>query len=185
MRNLLALFTVALFIGGCEGDTGPIGPAGNANVRAGTISPTSAEWICCSYWGMTTEVGTVTVFASRYVEIPISAITPDIIAKGAVLVFFEAETGSDQWTTLPFEILHYTLAYYIDIAYEVEEGIIRLHYFIRRAYIGATLPELSSLVIPTYNFKYVVIEGMAFSTLQAGGVNLSETDRIIEYTTLP
>jgi hypothetical protein len=185
MRNLLVLLTVALFISGCEGDTGPIGPAGNANVMAGTISPTSAEWICCSMWGMNTEVGTVTVFTSRYVEIPISAITPDIIAKGAVLVFFEPETGSEQWTTLPFELLHYTQAYYIDLAYEVEEGMIRLHYFIRQAYIGATLPALPSLVIPTYKFKYIVIEGMAFSTLQADGVNLSGTDHIIEYTMSP
>jgi len=185
MRNLLALLTVALFIGGCEGDAGPTGPAGNANVGAGTISPTSEQWICCSNWRMTSEVGTVTAISSRYVEIPVAAITPNIIAKGAVLVYFEAETGSNQWKTLPFEILHYTGAYYIDIAYEVEEGMIRLHYYISRAYVGATLPDLASLVIPTYEFKYVVIEGTALSTMQAGMADLSEPDRITDNATSP
>ena len=109
----------------------------------------------------------------------------NIIAKGAVLVYFEVETGSDQWKTLPFEILHYNGANYIDIACEVEEGMIRLHYLVRRAYVGATVPDLSSLVIPTYEFKYVVIEGTTLSTMQAGTADLSGPDCIMANATSP
>lgn len=185
MRKLLVLFAAALLIAGCKGKVGPTGPAGNANVMVGTISPTNAEWICWSSWAMTTEVGTVTHKTTRYVDIPVAEITANIIANGAVLVYFEPETGSDQWTPLPFELLHYTRAYFINVVYEVQEGMIRLHYFLMRGYPGATVPELEALVIPTYDFKYLVIEGTALLTLQAGGVDLSDPDRIIEYATMP
>jgi hypothetical protein len=185
MRKLLILLVVALFLAGCEGDMGPAGPAGNANVMAGTISLTNAEWLAYSQWRMTTDVGTITVKSTRYVEIPVAEITADIIANGAVLMYIEAETGSDRWTTLPFEFLHYTREYFINIVYEVQEGMIRLHYFLMRAREGATLPDLAAHVIPAYEFKYVVIEGTALKTLQAGGVDLSHPDRIIEYATMP
>jgi hypothetical protein len=177
MYKLLVLFAAALLIAGCEGDAGPTGPAGNANVMAGTISPTNAQWIYSSTWSMTTDVGTVTSLTTRYVDIPVPAITADIIAKGAVLVYFEAEAGSDEWTTLPFEILHYTRAYFIDVVYEVQEGMIRLHYFLRPPTPGGALPDLATRVIPTYDFKYLVIEGTALLNLQAGGIDLSEPDR--------
>ncbi len=134
---------------------------------------------------MTTDVGTVTAKTTRYVDIPVAEITANIIANGAVLVYFEAETGSDQWTPLPFEFLHYTRAYFINVVYQVQEGMIRLHYFLMPATPGATVPELEALVIPTYDFKYVVIEGTTLLRLQAGGVNLSDPDRIIEYATMP
>jgi hypothetical protein len=183
MCKLLVLFAVALFITGCEGDAGPTGPAGNANVMAGTISPTNAEWISYSNWTMTTDVGTVTAKTTRYVDIPVAAITAEIIAKGAVMVYFEAETGSNQWTPLPFELLHYTRAFFINVVYEVQEGMIRLHYFLMSA--SAPAPDPATRVIPTYNFKYVVVEGTTLLTLQAGGVDLSEPDSVIEYATMP
>ncbi|UCF06093.1 MAG: hypothetical protein JSV33_03415 [bacterium] len=185
MHKLLVLFAAALLIAGCEGDTGPTGPAGNANVMAGTISPTNAEWICCSNWKMTTDVGTVTAITTRYVDIPVAEITADIIANGAVLMYFEAETGSARWAPLPFELLHYTRAYFINVVYEVQEGMIRLHYFLMSAIPGVTPPDPATVVIPTYHFKYLVIEGTALLTLQAGGIDLSEPDRIIEYATRP
>jgi hypothetical protein len=185
MSKLLVLFVVALFVAGCEGDMGPAGPAGNANVMAGTISISNAEWLAYSSWTMTTDVGTITAKSTRYVEIPVAAITADIIENGAVLMYFEAEAGTDQWTTLPVEFLHYTGVYFINIVYEVQEGMIRLHYFLMRAYQGATLPDLATLVIPTYEFKYVVIEGTALLRLRADGVDLSQPDGIIEYATMP
>jgi hypothetical protein len=185
MRKPVLLFAAPLLIAGCEGDVDPAGPAGNANVMTGTISPSNAEWIYNSEWNMTTNVGTVTVYATRCVDIPVSQITADIIAKGAVLVFFEAETGSDRWTALPFEFLHYTHVYFINIVYEVEEGMIRLHYFLMPASSGATTPNLATFVIPTYRFKYVVIKGTALSRLQAGMIDPSKTSRDIGYVTMP
>ena len=118
-------------------------------------------------------------------EIPLAEITADIIEIGAVLMYIEAETGTDRWTMLPIEFLHYTREYFINIAYEVQEGMIRLHYFLMWAREGATLPDLGAHVIPTYEFKYVVIEGTALLRLQADGVDLSQPDRIIEHVTMP
>ncbi len=172
MYKLPVLLVAALLIAGCEGDAGPTGPAGNANVKVGTISPTNAQWIAYSNWTMTTEVGTETAHSTRYVDIAVPEITADIIAKGAVLVYFEAETGSDRWTALPYELLHYTRAYFINVVYEVQVGKIRLHYFLMPGPSGATVPDVATKVIPTYDFKYLVIEGTALLDLQAGGIDL-------------
>jgi hypothetical protein len=185
MYKLLVLFAAALIISGCEGDVGPAGPAGNANVMTGTISPTNSDWIYSSDWTMTTNVGTVTAVTTRYVDIPVPEITADIIAKGAVLVFFEPETGTDQWTSLPIEFMHYSRVYFINIVYEAQEGMIRLHYFLAPVTLGATLPDLASMVIPTYEFKYVVIEGTSLLTSRASGIDLLEAGRNIGHVTMP
>ena len=188
MRLLILLTVAALMVAGCEGEQGPIGPAGadgNANVKTGTISPTNAEWLWHNYYTLQTSPGSETRYYTRYVDIPVAEITPDIISTGLVLVFFEADPGSGNWTPLPFQYVAFGSAYAYNIVYDVMEGMIRLHYFYTRNDLSGTIPNLQNAVIPTYTFKYMVIEGTVLQAILASEVDVSDHDRITEYLMSP
>jgi len=185
MRALpVILLTMMIVLAiGCEGDQGPAGPSGddgNANVVTGTISPTSAEWLWNSVYWFGTAPGTATGYFTRYVDIPVAEITPDIISAGAVLVFFEAYPSSGAWTPLPLQFVNGGQSFIYNIVYEVAEGNIRLHYFYMANDVGATLPNLQAASIPTYTFKYVVIEGNALDAMTALEVDFSDHDQVME-----
>ena len=186
MRALLViLMTVALLlVAGCEGEQGPTGPSGadgNANVVTGTISPTSAEWLWQGLYIFQTTPGSWTSYFTRYVEIPVAEITPDIIANGAVLVSFEARPGFGNWTPLPFQFVDFSAAYIFNVVYEVSEGMVRLHFFYMLNYLGAATPDLETAAIPTYTFKYTVIEGTALEAMAAFEVDVTDHDQVMEF----
>ncbi|MCK4539411.1 MAG: hypothetical protein KAV42_11500 [Candidatus Krumholzibacteria bacterium] len=185
MRLLILLMVVSLMVVGCEGPTGPAGEDGNANVKTGTISPTSAEWLWQGAYDFQTGTGTWTSYFTRYVNIPVAEITPDFISTGLVLVFFEAVPGSGEWAPLPFQFTSFGSQYNFNIVYEVEEGVIRLHYFYSINTAGATVPTLETAVIPTYTFKYMVIEGTELQAMAASEIDISDHDRITEYLASP
>ncbi len=190
MRLLVLLTVAALMVVGCEGEQGLTGPSGadgtdgtdgNANVKTGTISPTNEEWLWYStYWFRTAPLASTGYF-TRYVDIPVAEITPDIISAGVVLVFFEAYPGSGNWTPLPFQFVEGNREYIYNIVYEVMEGMVRLHYFNMPNSPGLLLPDLSTVVIPTYTFKYTVIEGTVLQAMQAREVDVSDHDQVMEY----
>ena len=186
--SVLLLAATVLLAMGCEGEQGPTGPSGtdgNANVVTGTISPTSEEWLWGSQFWFGITPSAALGYETRYVDIPVPEITSDIISAGAVLVFFEAEPGSGNWTPLPFQFVDGTSAYIYNIVYEVMEGNIRLHYFNMRNSAGATLPDLHAVVIPTYTFKYTVIEGNALQAMTAREVDVTDHDQVMEYLAAP
>jgi hypothetical protein len=175
---------------GCEGEQGLTGPSGadgtdgtdgNANVKTGTISPTNEEWLWSSFYWFQTAPGETIGYMTRYVDIPVAEITPDIISAGVVLVFFEAYPGTGNWTPLPFQFVALNREYIYNIVYEVMEGMVRLHYFNMPNIAGELLPDLSTVVIPTYTFKYTVIEGTALQAMQAREVDVSDHDQVMEY----
>lgn len=179
--SILLLIAVVLMAMGCEGEEGPTGPMGNANVVTGTISPTSAEWLWNSIYWFATTTGSGTGYLSRYVDIPVEEITPEIISTGVVLVFFEAYPGSENWTPLPFQFVEGGGNYIFNLVYEVREGLIRLHFFFMVNSSGATIPDLATYPIATYTFKYTVIEGNALQAMTASGLDLTDHDRVMEY----
>ena len=183
------ILTVAiLLVTGCEGEQGPTGPAGadgNANVKTGTISPTNAEWLWSSIYWFQTDPSTAIGYGTRYVDIPVEDITPEIISTGLVLVFFEARPGTGKWTPLPFQLVMFGAAYTYNLVYEAMDGMIILHYFYMLNDMGGTTPDLATAVIPTYTFKYIVIEGTALEAMLAREVDVSDYDRITEYLTAP
>lgn len=188
MRLLLLLIVAALLLTGCEGEEGPTGPAGadgNANVKTGTITPTNAEWLWYSYYTLQITENSWVSYYTRYVDIPVEDITPDFLSTGLVLVLFEADSGSGEWTPLPFKFVAFSSAYAYNIVYEVMEGMIRLHYFYTLNDLSGTSPDISTAVIPTYTFKCVVIEGTALQAMQADEVDISDHDRIMEYMMSP
>jgi hypothetical protein len=184
MRALSVILVTAALLSaiGCEGEQGPAGPSGNANVVTGTVSPTSAEWLWNSVYWFYTAPGAATGYPTRYVDIPVAEITPEIISAGAVLVFFEAYTGTGNWTPLPFQFVDAGAGYIHNVVYEVMEGNIRLHYFYMQNSAGATLPDLATALIPTYTFKYVVIEGNALEAMTSREVDVRDLDQVMEYT---
>jgi hypothetical protein len=184
VRLLLLVLVAALMLAGCEGEEGPAGPAGNANVKTGTISPTNEEWICCSVYWLKTDPNTSKGYSTRSVDITVAEITPELISTGLVLVFFEANPGSANWSPLPIRFTNFDAVYAYNITYEVSEGRIRLHYFYTPEGASGTLPGLNEAEIPTYTFKYIVIEGTALQAVLASGVDVSNHDRITEFLTL-
>ncbi len=114
-------------------------------------------------------------------DIFVDEITPEIISTGVVLVFFEAYPGTGNWTPLPFQFVEGGASYIFNIVYEVSEGRIRLHFFFMANSSGATLPSLETYTIATYTFKYTVIAGNALQAMTAGGVDLTDHDRVMEY----
>jgi hypothetical protein len=183
VRFLLPLLIVALMLAGCEGDEGPAGPSGNANVKTGMITPTNAEWSWGSLYWFQINTSTWVGYITRYVDIPVEELTPDFISTGLVLVFLEAYPGSGNWTPLPFRFIA-DAQYSYNIVYEVSEGLIRLHYFYSLNDLSGSLPDLQNAEIPTYTFKYIVIEGAALEAMLASGVDVSDHDRITEFLTL-
>jgi hypothetical protein len=159
----------------------PTGADGNANVVTGTISPTNEEWLWASIFWFQTSPSTAIACFSRYVDIPVAEITPEIISAGVVLVSFEARPASGIWTPLPSQFVDRTSQYIFNIVYEVMEGAIRLHFFNMRNSSGVPFPDLSLHTIPTYTFKYTVIEGNVLEELTARRVDMSDHDQVMDY----
>jgi hypothetical protein len=179
--SVLLLAAAVLLSAGCEGEQGPVGPSGNANVVTGTISPTSEEWLWNSTYWFRISPNSATGYFTRYVDIPVAEITSDIISAGAVLVSFEANTGSGSWTPLPFQFVEGSAQYIFNVVYEVMEGTIRLHFFFMNNSAGVTPPDLQTYTIATYTFKYTVIEGNLLETMTARGVDISDHDQVMDY----
>jgi hypothetical protein len=110
-----------IVLAGCEGDQGPVGPAGpagNANVKSGTVAPTNAEWLWNSVYTLKESTGQTTSYFTRHVDVAVPQITAEIIANGAVLVFFEPLPGSGRWAPLNYSFLAFGGEYFHNYVYE-------------------------------------------------------------------
>ena len=184
MKKILILILALVFLVGCEGDQGPAGLDGldgNANVLTGTLAPTNAEWLWSSGYSFQTAEGSWTTYFTRYVEIPVEELTADFLTTGLVLMFFEPMIDSGKWVPLPFSFLAFGLDYYFNVVFETMEDTIRLHYFFTLNTPSSSTPSLSDYVIPTYNFKYVLIEGTALKTMKAVGLDTTDYNSVMAY----
>lgn len=183
MKKFMILMMAVLMLTGCEGDKGPTGPAGadgNANVLTGTISPTNEEWLWNSLYRLETSPGSSTGYFSRYVDIPVPEITADIMATGAVLVFFQPYPSEGVWSPLPYYFNSGYAGFSYCYVYQAMEGNIRLHHFYMPNDTNPTIPDLSAAVIPTFPFKYMIIGGEALQTADDKGIDLANHDDIVE-----
>ena len=184
MKKILILILALVFLVGCEGDQGPAGLDGldgNANVLTGTLAPTNAEWLWNSGYSFQTAEGSLTTYFTRYVEIPVEELTADFLTTGLVLMFFEPMIDSGKWVPLPFSFLAFGSGYYFNIVFETLEDTIRLHYFFTPNNTVAIPPSIHDYVIPTYNFKYVLIEGTALDTMKAVGLDTTDYKSVMAY----
>lgn len=183
MRALIVFLLVGALMlsAGCEGEQGPVGPSGNANVVTGTITPVNEDWLWSAYYWFSTTANSSTGYFTRYVDIPVAEIDSDIIASGVVLVSFQARENTDPWTPLPMQFDNGTGNYLYNVVYEYWEGMIRLHFFIMPNTPGVTWPDMENWNIATYTFKYTVIEGNLLESMEAGGVDVTDHGRVTEY----
>lgn len=166
----------ALLLAACSGGTGPAGPAGpegpagrdgNANVATDTLTLTSAQWLWQGQYTLTTPGGNVS-WLTRYADIARPDLTADVLARGVVLVYMQADaTVADKWVPLPYQFLANTLNYYHNYVYEALEGKVRLHYFYtHNAANASTPPDLITVTLPTRKFKVTVIDGAMATSIR-------------------
>jgi hypothetical protein len=167
---------------GPQGATGPQGPQGNANVFTDTFTLRNRDWLMSSdYWytaNTSISVGAVT----RYHDQAFSKVTTDVLATGAILVFFASSVvDSFQWTPLPFQFPGYNINYYYNYAFETMPGKVRLHYFYTTNTVGFTLPDLKADSIAPHKFKIVAISGTVSTSMNHAGVNALDYGQVANY----
>jgi hypothetical protein len=158
MPALLPLLAFAL--AACEGDQGPTGPAGNANVSSGTFTLAPSAY-ANAFWFFSVEGGNQGNPAKvATVEVP--EITGAVLNDGAVLVYLRIPstptTPADEWTLLPFHQGGFGGGYLVSIKASVEEGRIRIGY-VHESTSGSAPPDVYQVTLPTYDFRWVAIAG--------------------------
>jgi hypothetical protein len=152
---------------GPEGPAGPSGPTGTANVTSGMRLVLSSDWSAGTVQRQfVTSPGFTSFTASaRFVNIPVAAITADVLAGGAILTWLETSLGT--WAPLPFE--HRNIISSIVFLYDVEirQGSLRVLY----SRVDLNNPTASqnplSVTQPDRNFRWVVIPPAGISLVES------------------
>ncbi len=95
VKALLLSTIIVVMFNGCakDGETGPQGPQGNANVSSLNLVFVSTNWVHIGTAGQPDDMYQLTTAAS--------IITSDIVNKGSVLVYVSSDGGT-HYTALPF-----------------------------------------------------------------------------------
>lgn len=162
MRMHASLLLLALGTAACSGDTGPMGPAGNANVTSGTFTVAPSQY-SNGFWFFSVDGGNQGNPA-RIATIAVPELTEALVANGAVLVYLRVPAAStqpaSQWSLLPFHQGGFGGGYLVSIKAAVDVGTIRIGYA-HESTSGAAAPDVYQVPLPTYEFKWVAIAGMA------------------------
>jgi hypothetical protein len=161
------------------GPQGPPGVDGNANVATHTLTLTSAQWLWQGQYTMTTGSNTALGWLTRYADIERPQLTADVLARGAVLVYTQADTAvADKWVPLPHQLLAGNLNYHYNYVYEALVGKVRLHFFYTpsapSAPSASTPTDLRTVTLPTRKFKVTIIDGTIAASIGAEGVSLAD-----------
>ena len=155
---------------GLDGEQGPQGPTGNANVIVKQATLENADYVYSSFGSQLSGTNYLYRY-SKKATISDAAITQDIIDNGVVLVYIKTPNslGSDQytWTPLPMNYLNFGNAYYTVWQIKVGLGYIDVHVFFE-ANGGGQIPEISTTIISTRTFKYVIMSGYEADAFKAG-----------------
>ncbi len=173
--KLLSFTVLVLFLGmivvSCSGDDGEQGPAGadgNANVKVGTLDLTASDWLWRGSYIFSIGNTSSTSHYTRYVDINVPAITESIHETGLVLVYYKLYRHADDWDMLPFHFTNIGGGLITNIAFRSEVSKIRLHYFWSSNDAGIPIPtNLETYAIADAKVKYVVIEGSAMGSIAA------------------
>lgn len=171
---------IALSLAACEGDEGPAGPPGNANVSSGTftIAPTAYT---NSFWHFSVNGGTQ-ANPAKVATVAVPAISADHVDNGAVLVYLRVPStptgAADHWALLPFHQGGFGGGYLVSIKAAVRAGEIRIGYA-HETTGPTTAPDVYAVTLPAYEFKWVAIEGTAAATI-APSLQLAGPDAVIE-----
>lgn len=169
---IAALAGILLLAGSCK--KGDQGPPGNANVKTTTITVTNAQWVWGTPYSFTPATGSGLFWFTRCADIPVAAITADVVQKEHVLVYFTPfKDSANSWTPLPYQILAVTSNFYYNFAFDYSPGKIRLFYYWTPNVAGGLPAGLSTYNIPDYQFKYVIVAGSMDKAMKRAGVDVN------------
>lgn len=171
MRQAIPFLLLIIALSGCEGDAGPAGPPGDdgtANVASGTFSVAPSAY-ANGFWHFPVAGGTQ-ANPAKVATVSVPAITSSVLTSGAVLVYLRTPstpTGTaDHWTLLPFHQGGFGGGYLVSLKAAVRAGEIRIGY--AHETTGATVaPDVYAVTLPTFEFRWVAIEGVAVGALGA------------------
>jgi hypothetical protein len=162
-----------------DGPTGPAGAAGNADVRTHVVTLADSNFVLATYW-LSTGPGAATGRQARAATIVDSSITRGIVDSGTVLVYFRPSLiGSDSsWEQLPVSMLSFGDTYWYKFASRIGIASVKIYYWHESNTTGTAPPAVTSVVVPTRPFKYIVISGSSLTLMKARGVNVSNFDEV-------
>lgn len=172
---------------GAQGPAGPTGPKGPGAV-SGTFSLVNTDYKQ-DFWSISTGPGSSLGISARMALKNLPAITADVFNTGTVLVYLKTPGtfGGDNtsWSPLPYDIRGYDLGYLTSIKFNYEAGKLRVYYLIVQtdAVPTKTVPSVSTITIPSYDYKYVIIPGTA-AVRASSGVDLSDYNAVAKYYNL-
>jgi hypothetical protein len=185
MRHSASVFLIIAATAACEGDTGPAGPAGQdgiGNVLSGTFTVAPSAYTN-GFWHFPVAGGTQ-ANPAKVATVSVPAITSTVLASGAVFVYLRvpsSPTGaSDHWTLLPFHQGGFGGGYLVSIKAAVRTGEIRIGYA-HETTGASTAPDVYAVTLPSYEFRWVAIEGAAGSALGAVAQAVGP-DALMEFT---
>jgi hypothetical protein len=123
---------------------------------------------------------------AKVATLEIPKLTQKIFNSGTVLVYIKTPSALNfnfnQYTSLPFSMRSSSVGYSTKIAFAYEPGKLRIYYYYEIADAGATVPDISTAVVPPFTFKYVIIPGTeGFSAGKRSPVDFSDYNAVEEY----
>lgn len=185
LSPIRAAITALALLAACNGDAGPVGPAGadgpegpagpagptgptgTANVTSGLQLVLGSDWSAGTVQRafVVSPGGTSFTGRARFVNIPVAAITADVLTGGAILTWLEITPGT--WAPLPFE--HKNTASAIVLSYDVEirQGSLRILYSRVDLNNPTATQDLFAAPQPDRNFRWVVISPAGISLVES------------------
>ena len=114
------------------------------------------------YWKEESGAGSSSI-AARVATYTVPKLTQKIFSSGTVLTYIKVPNGlysTVEYASLPFTFELGSAGYSARLASTYEPGKLRIYYFYNQPVSGGTTPpNLASVIVPTYLFKYVIIPG--------------------------
>lgn len=150
---------------GSNGKDGKDGKNGNANVISGAFILDNNRFARDSW---TIRNGNVTVsYPAKVANVSIPSLTEDVFRNGTVLLYMKIPAGfatlPDSWVPLPHSVSGHNQGYLIITHYSYKTAMVQVYYMYQRTdnASNATVPDVTAAVVPTQEYKYVVIAGNA------------------------
>jgi len=184
---IVIVAAVVMAVSGCSTAVGPAGPPGedgNANVVAGVVEITNADWFEGSYV-YDNEQGGSTSRSARVFQLNVPEITQEIFDLGMVHVFMlvpEIFTGPPAyWAPLPYQYMAFGDTYYYNFAYTFDVGRLKLYYFHTTNNDGTFPPSPFTITLPVKTFKYVITSATAIESMASEGVDAHDLDEVMRF----
>jgi hypothetical protein len=195
--TLLIIFSVTTLMTACtkgdpgmsglDGLNGLPGPPGNVVNVSDTFSIPNAAYTD-GYWAIETGTGSLALPA-RVATKEVFYLTEKIFKTGTVLVYIKTPTNvgqpATQYTLLPYSIRSLNVGYLIRISCAFEAGKLSIYYYYEQTDSRAPVPNISTAVLPTYSFRYVIIPGAEGFRSIAPPIDYADYEAVKKYYHLP